>query len=34
MINVATDGENWFGDPKGVASTPEGNEEELKLMEK
>lgn len=23
MINVATDGENWFGDPKGVASTPE-----------
>ena len=23
MINISTDGENWFGDPKGVDPTPE-----------
>jgi len=23
MINLATDGENWFGDPKGVVAPPE-----------
>lgn len=23
MINISTDGENWFGDPKGVDATPE-----------
>ena len=27
MINVATDGENWFGDPKGVQSVPEPDNE-------
>lgn len=29
MINVSTDGENWFGDPKGVASKPEEDEDEF-----
>lgn len=26
MINVATDGENWFGDPKGIASNENDDE--------
>ena len=27
MINLSTDGENWFGDPKGVQPIPETDNE-------
>lgn len=29
MINRGTDGENWFGDPKGVEAPPDNNEEDI-----